>query len=318
VNLGVRKQHIRKTEILTPHHHAAALTFPDDPVFRRVRLSGPTRAFEVLKNHAMELALATRVLPNGTQTRTSTWDQVVLLYIDIDGDKALISSDAELEDAMNQYVSAGSIKIMAKPITSATATPSHAHGAPTESTTQTTVLPNTRGTRHSTPNLQVHLTGLVESLVTVLATSVIALSGQIQSVSKNVAAANRSASTARSITASPVAISPNPVTPSTAATNTAAASHPAAPCNVSAGQPSPPVAATAPTTQESRPFIHGRHTCDNCLTTPIVGGRYHAIDLPDFDLCQTCKDNYQGPDTRFEEVELGKSENDKMNKSNPF
>jgi hypothetical protein len=245
----------------------------------------------------MELALATRVLPNnGSQTRTPTWDQVVLLYIDIDGDKALISSDAELEDAMNQYVSAGSVKIMAKPIE--TATPVRVNEAPTESATQTTGLPNTRGARRSTPNVQVHLAGLVESLVTVLATSVIALSGQIQNVSNNVAAANRST---RSITASPVTTGTSPSTPSPAAT-----SRPPTQCNTSAGQPSPPVAATAPAAQESRPFIHGRHTCDNCLTTPIVGGRYHAIDLPDFDLCQTCKDNYQGPETRFEEVELSK------------
>jgi hypothetical protein len=265
----------------------------------------------------MELALATTsVLPNATQTRNSTWNEVILLYIDVDGDRALISSDAELEDALNQYASAGSVKILAKTIATATATatttPSRVNAAPTESTTQTTGSPNTRGTRHSTPNLQVHLTGLVESLVTVLATSVIALSGQIQNVSNNVAAANRSAGAARAITASPVPASTSPVTPSPVATSPAATSPPVTQRNTSttgppSPLPSPPVAATAPAAaQKSRPFIHGRHTCDNCLTTPIVGGRYHAIDLPDFDLCQTCKDNYQGPETRFEEVELGK------------
>jgi hypothetical protein len=249
----------------------------------------------------MELALATRDLPNGIWTRTPTWDQVVLIYIDIDGDKALISSDAELEDAMNQYVSvsAGSVKIMAKPIE--TATLGRVNEAPTESATQTTGSPNTRGTRRLTPNVQVHLAGLVESLVTFLATSVIALSGQIQNVSNNVAAANHSTGAARSITASPVATGRSPATSGTTAT-----SRPVTQCNTSAGQPSPPVAATAPAAQKSRPFIHGRHTCDNCLITPIVGRRYHAIDLPDHDLCQTCKDNYQEPDIRFEEVELGK------------
>lgn len=35
-------------------------------------------------------------------------------------------------------------------------------------------------------------------------------------------------------------------------------------------------------------FIHGRHTCDGCLVTPIVGFRYHATNLPDYDLCQHC------------------------------
>eukprot|EP00560_Eucampia_antarctica_P007545 CAMPEP_0197827940 /NCGR_PEP_ID=MMETSP1437-20131217/4607_1 /TAXON_ID=49252 ORGANISM="Eucampia antarctica, Strain CCMP1452" /NCGR_SAMPLE_ID=MMETSP1437 /ASSEMBLY_ACC=CAM_ASM_001096 /LENGTH=780 /DNA_ID=CAMNT_0043428973 /DNA_START=233 /DNA_END=2575 /DNA_ORIENTATION=+ len=35
-------------------------------------------------------------------------------------------------------------------------------------------------------------------------------------------------------------------------------------------------------------FIHGRHTCDGCLVTPIFGIRYHAKNLPDYDLCQLC------------------------------
>jgi hypothetical protein len=34
-----------------------------------------------------------------------------------------------------------------------------------------------------------------------------------------------------------------------------------------------------PTASVERPFIHGRHTCDSCLTTPIVGRRYHAVNL---------------------------------------
>ena len=53
------------------------------------------------------------------------------------------------------------------------------------------------------------------------------------------------------------------------------------------------------------PFIHGRHTCDQCLTTPIVGTRYHALNLPDYDLCAICYGNYQGSDIVFEEALLG-------------
>jgi hypothetical protein len=34
-----------------------------------------------------------------------------------------------------------------------------------------------------------------------------------------------------------------------------------------------------PAAGDERPFIHGRHTCDSCLTTPIVGKRYHAVNL---------------------------------------
>ena len=52
------------------------------------------------------------------------------------------------------------------------------------------------------------------------------------------------------------------------------------------------------------PFIHGRHTCDGCLITPIVGKRYHSTNLPDYDLCQKCYDNYKGSEIKFESVEL--------------
>ena len=56
--------------------------------------------------------------------------------------------------------------------------------------------------------------------------------------------------------------------------------------------------------KEERPFIHGRHTCDSCLTTPIVGTRYHAKNLPDYDLCKKCHDNYKGKEIAFEAEEL--------------
>lgn len=55
---------------------------------------------------------------------------------------------------------------------------------------------------------------------------------------------------------------------------------------------------------DSPPFIHGRHTCDGCLTTPIIGKRYHATNLPDYDLCQKCFDNYKGSEIKYEPVEL--------------
>jgi hypothetical protein len=56
--------------------------------------------------------------------------------------------------------------------------------------------------------------------------------------------------------------------------------------------------------ENGRPFIHGRHTCDGCLTTPIVGKRYHAVNLPDYDLCENCVKNYSGENVNFEPVEL--------------
>ena len=57
--------------------------------------------------------------------------------------------------------------------------------------------------------------------------------------------------------------------------------------------------------QVEKPFIHGRHTCDQCLTTPIVGKRYHAVSLPDYDLCEKCFQNYDGKEIQFAEDQLG-------------
>jgi hypothetical protein len=31
--------------------------------------------------------------------------------------------------------------------------------------------------------------------------------------------------------------------------------------------------------EDIRPFIHGRHTCDSCLATPIIGKRYHSTNV---------------------------------------
>lgn len=56
--------------------------------------------------------------------------------------------------------------------------------------------------------------------------------------------------------------------------------------------------------EEKRLFIHGRHTCDGCLTTPIVGTRFHAVNLPDYDLCMGCHSEYKGSEIKFEEQEL--------------
>lgn len=41
-------------------------------------------------------------------------------------------------------------------------------------------------------------------------------------------------------------------------------------------------------------FIHARHTCDGCSKTPIIGPRYHAAKIPDFDLCGACFEKYEG------------------------
>jgi len=50
-------------------------------------------------------------------------------------------------------------------------------------------------------------------------------------------------------------------------------------------------------------FVHHRHTCDRCDVSPIVGYRYHATNVPNFDFCQTCMDKNVSDAIRFEQVE---------------
>lgn len=53
-------------------------------------------------------------------------------------------------------------------------------------------------------------------------------------------------------------------------------------------------------------FIHARHTCDGCQKSPIVGTRYHATKIPDFDLCMSCYEKYEGEDLDFKPEVQGK------------
>jgi len=54
-----------------------------------------------------------------------------------------------------------------------------------------------------------------------------------------------------------------------------------------------------------RGFVHARHTCDGCGIAPIVGIRYHAQNIPDYDYCESCMANYHGTDVAFQPEQLG-------------
>jgi hypothetical protein len=45
-------------------------------------------------------------------------------------------------------------------------------------------------------------------------------------------------------------------------------------------------------------FVHTRHACNGCSTTPIVGVRY-ATKVPNVDLCEACFTKYEGDDLGF-------------------
>jgi len=42
--------------------------------------------------------------------------------------------------------------------------------------------------------------------------------------------------------------------------------------------------------------------CDGCEMMPIVGSRWRATNLPDCDLCDSCKREYRGSKIKFEKV----------------
>ena len=55
----------------------------------------------------------------------------------------------------------------------------------------------------------------------------------------------------------------------------------------------------------TRPFIHGRHSCDSCKTSPIVGNRYHATNRNDFDICAKCFSKAQFTGIYFSQIQDG-------------
>ena len=76
-------------------------------------------------------------------------------------------------------------------------------------------------------------------------------------------------------------------------------------------KPESTAAETAPTDEFASfdpNFIHGRHTCDSCFTTPITGYRFHAANLPDYDLCHKCVKNYKGKDVIFQPEQLDRDQ----------
>ena len=200
---------------------------------------------------------------------------VTLTYYDVDNDCITIASTEELVDAIQQFSE------MNPPVVRITTDVKRKKNRPIPSTP-----PRASSSRASSPasspqsnnganRTTVQLQTILESFVSILATAVVALQGHINPTPPVAAAAAQPPTTL-------------PVAPATEQSKSATEEEPKENSN------------------ESRPFIHGRHTCDRCLCTPIVGKRFHAINLPDYDLCEKCKDGYKGTEIQFEAAELGK------------
>lgn len=201
---------------------------------------------------------------------------VRLTYTDLEGDKVKIGSNGELVDAIQQF-EPGSVKITAQ----VQRKPNQPHAAftrATETSTQTSQASlNTSATQTAVNLPGGHIHQVVDGVVAVLGATVMALQNGVQTVATNVAAAREQAATRSGEFRYSTAFTDAP--------------------NNNTSEPSGDNGAT--------PFVHGRHTCDLCGVTPIIGKRYHATNLPDYDLCEKCRDDYKGEEIKFVAVELG-------------
>lgn len=231
---------------------------------------------------------------------------VSLTYLDVDEDTVAIGSSEELVDAIEQFAGKKVLRISTEV--------RRKTGLEAPKPTQAADVANSRqdrGTSTTEQSGQPQVQHVLESFAGVLATAV---SGLQEGLS-NPSAHNRPA-------LKPNSADSNTVAPATMAAAAGLQNDPDAndssaknkktvqdTAGVDSKQRATKAPAEAAATEKMprevpRPFIHGRHTCDSCLTTPIVGKRYNATNLPDYDLCQNCFKNYKGKEIRFQTVEL--------------
>jgi hypothetical protein len=251
---------------------------------------------------------------------------ISLTYFDVDEDTVTIASTDELVDAIEQFSGKKLLRISTevKPKTKA--------ASPQTSTSTSTR--QDRGTSTWEPSIQPQIQNVLESFVGVLATAVSGLKEGLANPStqpRPAPASTPASAAAVNETSTSQEAAPEVATSRATAScedvggETAAKPEPTCVQTKQNDKKSPekkanksdpaavPENKDASTREEqepkeeARPFIHGRHTCDSCLTTPIIGKRYNAGNLPDYDLCENCFKNYKGKEIRFEPVELGKT-----------
>ena len=223
---------------------------------------------------------------------------VVLTYYDVDNDCVTIASTEELVDAIEQFKKNPVLRVTtdvkrkkSRPFTPPESPRSSASRA-------ATVSPSDDDGNQTTAQIQ----NVLESFVTAVGTAVLSLQNHVNNNNNKSCEYVRTVETA-AITSSATSISQT----ETADSSTAEGEQTAKECVENMEM------TNEETTNEKqvktpevppRPFIHGRHTCDGCLCTPIIGNRFHATNLPDYDLCSRCRDNYKGTEIVFEAAQL--------------
>lgn len=259
---------------------------------------------------------------------------VSLHYYDTDNDKIIIWTESDVRNALDEYSTRGGrIRILARVQEKEKKDDSSTESATTARATQTTtVKTKEKGTKTEEPNVVIAFADLLRIAVVAAEAAVTAASSKEQrmaarQVSKDHLkaakyAAKDSFKAAKAATRDIFKQARNSV-PSVvkAGTDTVAAvasiainSQCPRDLKPAASMVKEPCVATTEAalavSTDARPavpellFIHGGHGCDQCLTTPIVGKRFRATNIFDYDLCEVCYSNYKGSEIKFEEARL--------------
>lgn len=246
--------------------------------------------------------------------------QVKLTYQDVDDDTIVMGSSEELFDAIEQFSDQRVLGLTAEVKRFTKAKPQQ--GGQSKNWSRAS---SERGTKTNNAGTQANGSGpppiiqnVVESVVDIILKAAVAVNGHGRAntahpyYSPDGVPVEPADSTAPRAAAAPAAPAEIPDSAESKATENLAAGLKNPPAEPSPEvNPSPAVADAADAeaerqVKEERPFIHGRHTCDCCLTTPVIGKRFHAVNMADYDLCEKCFKNYKGSEIQFEAVELGK------------
>jgi Zinc finger, ZZ type len=243
----------------------------------------------LLKQSALKIYLEARAPP---PVDLLSQYAITLVYVDPDGDKIYIGSGIDLMNAVIPYrcdmdesycppdnTLAAKFLAKVRPISMAESGPTPPSAVSVAAGTQTAPTPTVR----PPPSVE----DVIEAVMGIVGPAVRLSVQAVERAASQVTEAHAAAAAA-------------------AAQAAAAASKPSSRTIFGNANASPPTATTAATTtpETGRPFIHMSHTCDECLTCPIVGERYHCLDKDDYDLCQSCYSKYDWP-LRFKPVKLG-------------
>jgi pyruvate/2-oxoglutarate dehydrogenase complex dihydrolipoamide acyltransferase (E2) component len=240
------------------------------------------RMLRLLRQSALKIYLEARAPP---PLELVSQYAITLVYVDPVGDKIYIGSDLDLMNAVIPHrcdmdetycppdSTTPAAKFLAKvrPISTAENSPAPPSAASVAAGTQTAPAPPVR----PPPSVE----DVIEAVMGIVGPAVRLSVQAVERAASQVAEAHAAA----------------------AAVTASKPSRRTIPDNAKA---SPPTAAATATPESGRPFIHMSHTCDECLTCPIVGERYHCMDKDDYDLCQSCYSKYDWP-LRFQPVKLG-------------